>query len=560
MPIAIYARKSTESEDRQVQSLDDQVKALQALANRENFVVSEIFTESHSAKSPGTRPEFRRLMDMVEAGQIDGILTWAINRLSRNDLDGGLIAHLLHTGKLKFIKTTERTYRPDDNALLMSIENGMAVAFIQDLKRNVIRGMKGKVDRGWHASKAPIGYKNEPETREIVPDPVRFALVREAWDLMLSDPVSVAEVHRQMVERGLTSRSRNKTTGPISRAKMHTLFRERFYLGEILFKGETYPGRHMPMVTEDEFMAVQTTIARLGRGPKPKRNSLAFTGALRCSECGCQVVGEVKTKHYPKTERTVKYTYYHCSGSKGCSKKAIDEETLRKAVEPYLLNFRITTGTARWLKKALVESVERGASTTFVSLLDLEKKREDKEVRLRRLTNLRLDHEISADEYAALRSDLMNEQEDLRYQAAKARNSASMILGQIYKRIDAAVQFGELRGGPNDCFALGQALRIAGDHLLNLLTFEFRIDSILANFITFEPLRNGYESLEYDDFVPMNSLWWRLVENLLTSATGLIAEESRKNATKAQLGQESRRKDKRKQLIDEYERELIYRK
>ena len=148
MGIAIYARKSSESEDRQVQSLEDQVQALQVVAKNHGLVVSEVIQEARSAKAPNARPEFERLIRMVNEGEIEGILTWSINRLGRNLVDGGMVAHLLQTGRLKFIRTPERVYLPEDNVLIMSIENGMATSFVQDLSRNVKRG-------GWFPVKWP---------------------------------------------------------------------------------------------------------------------------------------------------------------------------------------------------------------------------------------------------------------------------------------------------------------------------------------------------------------------------------------------------------------------
>ena len=86
----LYARKSTESEDRQVLSIDSQVRELQLLATRQGFAVAEVLTESKSAKSPG-RPVFGELMRRVERGQIAGLLCWKMDRLARNHLGSATI-------------------------------------------------------------------------------------------------------------------------------------------------------------------------------------------------------------------------------------------------------------------------------------------------------------------------------------------------------------------------------------------------------------------------------------------------------------------------------------
>jgi DNA invertase Pin-like site-specific DNA recombinase len=97
----LYARKSSESEDRQIQSIDDQICRLTQVANDLGLNIKEVFTEAKSAKKPHNRPVFDEMMERVEKGDADGILCWQINRLSRNPIDSGEISWLLQTGILK---------------------------------------------------------------------------------------------------------------------------------------------------------------------------------------------------------------------------------------------------------------------------------------------------------------------------------------------------------------------------------------------------------------------------------------------------------------------------
>ena len=522
MRIAIYARKSTESEDRQVQSLEDQIRELTVLAKREHLIVSEVFQEARSAKEPDNRPEFQRLVTAIQGGTVDAVLTWSINRLSRNAVDGGMVAHLLQTGRLAFIRTIERTYRPEDNALLLSIENGMAIAYLQDLRRNVMRGMKGKVERGWHTCKAPIGYLNDPETRHILPDPDRFVLVRKAWDMALQGE-SVAGIHRKMVNLGLTIRVRSKNNRPISRARLYTMLHDQFYIGMVRFKGELYAGKHTPMVTSDEYQAVQEALGDANKSTKEVKRSLAFAGALRCEKCGCGVVGEEKTKVYPKTNRTAIYTYYHCTGSRGCAKRSINGASLRQKAEEHLECRYVTESVGDWLKDALVESLERETCDTASELSRLDAKEETLSKRLNELTIMRSDGEISPHEYADIRAQTLERVSAVRLQADNTRNLAARIIRLVNQRIDAAIAAGEITRGEDNSAALGRVLRSSGPHYLNLDAFELRLDPILEKITTFEPPRDNSESPKRGDLLPLNSVWWSLVEELRTAATDQIA-------------------------------------
>ena len=96
----IYARKSSESEDRQVQSIDDQIKELKKIARDNNLSVVEILFESKSAKAPG-REVFNKMLERINRGEAQGIVCWKLNRLARNPIDGGQISWMLQQVKKK---------------------------------------------------------------------------------------------------------------------------------------------------------------------------------------------------------------------------------------------------------------------------------------------------------------------------------------------------------------------------------------------------------------------------------------------------------------------------
>jgi len=131
----LYARKSTDTEDKQVQSLDDQVKYMAETAKREGLhIVGEPIRESQSAKRPDARPKFKALLQEIDGGKIDGIICWKLDRLSRNPADSGRIQQLLQDGKLQHIQTTEKSYFPEDNAIVFSVEASMSNQYIRELK------------------------------------------------------------------------------------------------------------------------------------------------------------------------------------------------------------------------------------------------------------------------------------------------------------------------------------------------------------------------------------------------------------------------------------------
>ena len=99
----IYTRKSTDSEDRQVRSIADQLAELRELAKKENIDVVDTLVEKQTAKKPG-RPIFAEMLKRIEAGEAKGILAWHPDRLARNSVDGGQIIYLVDTGIIQELK------------------------------------------------------------------------------------------------------------------------------------------------------------------------------------------------------------------------------------------------------------------------------------------------------------------------------------------------------------------------------------------------------------------------------------------------------------------------
>ncbi len=516
MRIAIYARKSTESEERQVQSLDDQLSALRELANRENLQIDEIFIESRSAKIPYQRPEFQRLISEIEAGRINGVLTWSINRLSRNPIDGGIIAYHLQTGTLSFIRTIDRMYQPEDNALLLSIENGMATSYIQDLSRNVKRGLKGKAERGWHPGRAPMGYVNNKETRQIEPDPRQFPILRKGWELMLSGGYTLSEVHREMVELGLTGVQKASRRSPVAKSMVHKIFSNPFYRGDFTFGGQIVPGKHQPMVSRDEFERVQ-----LLRGKSSVRkhrvHDLLYSGILRCGKCGCQIVGETKRKSYRGSGRNVAYTYYHCTGAKGCTKRGLNERQITEELAGFLERLNPPREFMEWAKLCLQEQMDQDVISVAQSSVNLQSQISAETKRLDRLLELRVDGEITSEDFKIHKEKSEANIGKLEGQIDSALNESERILAYIdekFRLLRQVYGYESLNHGAKRGLILG----LGQQHYLTLDKLEICLDPVLEKIAAFEPLRNGSQTPKVGDFVPSSSSWWRLLNDIREAA------------------------------------------
>jgi site-specific DNA recombinase len=412
----IYARKSTESEDRQVLSIDSQIKELQGLALRRGLRPPEVLTEARSAKAPG-RPVFGALMRRVSQGEIRGIICWKMDRLARNHLDTGAILQALADGKLQEVMTSDRTYTPDGNDRFMgNFELGMATKYIDDLRANVKRGNRARFQRGWVNYLPPLGYMNDRAAKTIVKDPDRFDLVRRMWELLLTGAYRPEQILKTANEEWGFRTRKFKRIGdrPLARSSLYRLFGDPFYMGLIRLKsGETFVGAHPPMLAKEEFDRAQEILGRPGR-PRPKRHEFPFAGLIRCGACGAVATPE---KHVKRSGR--EYVYYRCSRNRSggiCHEPPIpashaDEQTAR-----VLDRLVIPEKTLGWILSRVGDTIrgeeERRASARRMLEDTLASVRREAET----LLSLRLRDLVTDEQYLARKQAL-----DERQRATDAR-------------------------------------------------------------------------------------------------------------------------------------------
>ena len=264
----IYARRYSESEDKQVLSIHSQISELIKLSTEQNLDVSEVFFESCSAKKSRKRPIFSKVLRLIRREAASGIIVWSFDRLSRNAGDAGILIDLFDDGRLKEVVTPLQTFRNNPNdKFFLSLLLSQAKLDNDQKSLNVKRGNKTKLKQGWLPGKPPLGYLNDRVNGTIVSDPKRFHLVRKMWDLMLMGNYSVAEIIRIANEKmGLKTRLSKRLGGKsLSRAIVYNIFSNSFYAGVIVRNGKAYQGSHKPMITQEEFEAVRKRLDKKKR-------------------------------------------------------------------------------------------------------------------------------------------------------------------------------------------------------------------------------------------------------------------------------------------------------
>lgn len=420
----LYARRSIEKSDKEekVASIESQLAEMKELAKRQALQIVGIFTEAKSAKEPYVRLEFQKMIQQIQAKKATGILCWKMDRLARNAVDEGTIKYLLQSGIIQNIKASDRDWYPDDNVLLASVEFGVATQYSRDLAKHIKRGLKAKVESGHRPSIAPIGYTNsryhEKGKEEILVDEERFPLVRRLFDLMLTGTHSPFSLVKVASDIGLTMKwPRSKTYKKISRSNVYRIFTSSFYYGDFEYpvgSGNWYHGSHKPMITREEYDRIQFLLGRKAR-PRPKSHVFAFTGLMKCGECGASITAEEKWKHQ-KNGNVHHYIYYRCTKrvNANCTQKVITETKLNDQILDFLKKVEIPSLFHDWAMEKLKRMHEEEKFSRNNVLAVRQRQYEEVVFKLDKLLELRMAGEVSAEVYQSKKADLERQKEDLK--------------------------------------------------------------------------------------------------------------------------------------------------
>ncbi len=315
----LYARKSTESDEKQALSIESQVKEMLTIADRDGLEVVDIRRESHSAKESGQRPVFKELLEDVRRGRYTGILTWAPDRLSRNAGDLGSVVDLMDENKLIEIRTYGQHFKnsPNEKFLLM-ILCSQAKLENDNKSINVKRGLRTRCEMGLRPGPAVVGYLNEKHLDkkcEVVIDPERAPIVKQMFEKVAYEKWSGRKIfHWLKFELNFKTRSGNKG---LTLSNIYLILQNPFYYGVFEYprkSGNFYTGRHEPIITKELFDQVQEQVkSQVLRTQEPKE--FAFTKMMTCGLCGSGICADEKFKKL-KDGSVNRHIYYGCTRSK----------------------------------------------------------------------------------------------------------------------------------------------------------------------------------------------------------------------------------------------------
>jgi|SRR5579872_57067 len=465
----LYARKSTDIEDKQVRSIEDQLAVLRALAQRESLNIIDEFVEKQSAKRPG-RPVFGKMLARIGKEEAQGVVCWKLDRLARNPVDAAQISWLLQEGTIQHIQTYDRSYRPSDNVMMMQVEFGMANQYIRDLSENTKRGLYEKVRRGEYPSLAPVGYINDLRTKTIVVDRVKAPIIKEAFELYAQNNSRLEDIAMFLFERGIKTRKSRRWNSdggrPLKKDQVTYILSNPLYCGLFRYAKEIHPGNHETIISKQLFDRVQKVLKLRGKIIHKVKGSKPLCGLLRCGECGRSITGEAKTKNQ-KNGNVHHYLYYRCTKKDVvCSQDFIRGEELDRQLTELLKNYVLPPEWAEELLKMTEKDNQESARSVAVVVQELRRKIGETDIKLQRLLDAYLEQDIEREHYRDEKNALVSEKKSLEEQIARLERNRNIWLEPLKNWLKDAQTLDGINQNPSLSFKKFFSQKVFGSNLL----------------------------------------------------------------------------------------------
>ncbi|NLE57407.1 MAG: recombinase family protein [Planctomycetes bacterium] len=425
---AIYTRKSTdEGLDQAFNSLDAQREAAEAYITSQKgegwVCLPDRYDDGGYTGGNMDRPALQRLLADIEAGRIDCVAVYKVDRISRSLLDFARMMEVFERHHVSFVSITQHFNTATSmGRLILNVLLSFAQferEIISERTRDKIAATRRKGK--WSGGMPVLGYDvvGPPGSSKLVVNEDEAARVRAIFELYLDhqsliETVKELDVRRWTTKRWSTRKGHERGGLPFNKNRLFRMLTNVVYLGKITYKEEVHEGEHAAIVDADIFDRAQRLLKRNGAtGGKHVRNRFGalLKGILRCAPCGCGMVHTHTTRNGNK-----RYRYYVCQNAQSRGWQSCPSPSV----------------PAREIERFVVEQVKCIGQDTDLLAETLEQCRHQREESIKALESERL----------ALERELRRLDSQLRQLAAKAGQNgvAADRMADIQDRIRVAEQ------------------------------------------------------------------------------------------------------------------------
>lgn len=342
MRAVIYARYS--SDNQREESIEGQLRECKEYADKNDMMIVKNYIDRALSAKTDNRPEFQRMVKDSAKGLFDVVLVWKLDRFARNRYDSAHYKAILRKNGVKVVSAKETISEGPEGIILESMLEGYAEYYSAELSQKVTRGMtENALKARYNGGTMPLGYTVDKDKHYAI-DPNTAPIVVEIFT-RYADGDLIKDIIESLNSRGLKT-----TTGAdFNKSSLHTLLKNRKYIGEYKYKDIIIPDGIPPIISEDVFEKVQKRMESNKRAPAKEKAKVSYllSTKLFCGKCGAPMLGE---SGYGS--KNVMYHYYKCANAKkhrSCDKKTVKKDYIENLV------VRLTKQTV--LKDDIIEQI-----------------------------------------------------------------------------------------------------------------------------------------------------------------------------------------------------------
>jgi site-specific DNA recombinase len=331
----IYTRVSSREQEQEGFSLEAQMDLLREYTQRRDLKVVRAFEDVETAKVTG-RPQFGEMISFLKCNRTCRIVVVEkTDRLYRNFRDAVTLEDL--DIEIHFVKEGQVLSKESKSQVKFMHDIRLAVArnYSENLREEVGKGMVKKAAKGTYPGRAPFGYRNNKDTRAIEIHTQKAEIAQYIFERYTTGQFSLLALSKDVRHRWGTY---------VSKANVHQILTNPFYIGQFVWRGHTYQGTHATFISADLYARAQAVL-RGHNKPKYSKHDIAFRGLLTCAHDDCTVTAELKKN---------KYVYYRCSGGRGpCELPRFREEDISEKLGNVLRDVSLPPEVARAIEASL---------------------------------------------------------------------------------------------------------------------------------------------------------------------------------------------------------------
>ena len=314
MNVIVWARVSSR-EQREGYSLDAQLRAARDRAQNTGWTVVREFVVAESAKRGAERLVFNEMFKWVKANakreNIKAILSHKLDRVCRNMRDAVRLQELEDSCGVQLAFVDNQFGPGAAGALSFNVMAAVAQYYSDNLRSEVLKGMDEKVRQGWPTGGAPYGYMNVADREcPVIPHPEKSKAVIRIFEVYARGNVTFKELADLLAREGYIYQPSQPR---FHRTALSYILNNRFYVGEIVRRGQTYPGKFQALISRELFQTCQDILSGKNRRGRSADTPLAG-GILRCAHCGFAITGE-RIRRKVANGAINEHIYYRCGNN-----------------------------------------------------------------------------------------------------------------------------------------------------------------------------------------------------------------------------------------------------